>query len=30
MAWSIWQNRAKVAQVPELTSEYGRPLVKQG
>lgn len=30
-AWSIWQDRAKkAAQVPELTSEYGRPLVKQG
>ena len=29
-AWSIWQNRAKQAEVPALTSEYGRPLVKQG
>jgi hypothetical protein len=29
-AWSIWQNRAKQTEVPALTSEYGRPLVKQG
>ena len=29
-AWSIWQDRAKKADVPALTSEYGRPLVKQG
>jgi hypothetical protein len=31
VAFTNWQNRAKKqAQVPELTSEYGRPLVKQG
>lgn len=30
-AWAIWQDRAKkAAATPELTSEYGRPLVKQG
>ncbi len=28
-AWAIWQDRGK-ATPPELTSEYGRPLVKQG
>ena len=28
-AWAIWQDRGK-AQPLELTSEYGRPLVKQG
>ena len=28
-AWSIWQNRGK-AKPLELTSSYGRPLVKQG
>jgi hypothetical protein len=28
-AWAIWQDRGKV-QPLELTSDYGRPLVKQG
>lgn len=28
LGWSIWQNRGK-AQPLELTSDYGRPLVKQ-
>jgi hypothetical protein len=28
-AWAIWQDRGK-AQPLELTSDYGRPLVKQG
>jgi hypothetical protein len=27
--WAIWQDRAKVKPL-ELTSQYGRPLVKQG
>jgi hypothetical protein len=28
-AWALWQDRGK-AQPLELTSDYGRPLVKQG
>ena len=28
--WAIWQDRAKPKPQLELTSEYGRPLVKQG
>ena len=28
--WAIWQDRAKQKKDVELTSGYGRPLVKQG
>ena len=27
--WALWQDRGKVKPL-ELTSDYGRPLVKQG
>ena len=29
-AWALWQDRAKPRQPAIATSEYGRPLVKQG
>ncbi len=28
--WAVWQDRAKVKPAAIATSEYGRPLVKQG
>lgn len=28
--WAVWQDRAKVKPAEIATSEYGRPLVKQG
>lgn len=30
VAWAVWQDRAKARPAAIATSEYGRPLVKQG